>query len=229
MKLLLFFVGMCFCFQNASAQKTKTFKVNPGEKVVDAIPKDDMCLYPEFVMGNVYFKDGNRYPAPLNYNSLFQEMQFIDKKGDTLSLTEGATIKYIVIKTDSFYYDGGYLKLVADYGKIKLARKDFITFTDRQKLGGFGEESSARIATYESVQAGATFKDLIAKEVLTFTKKTAFYFGDEFNHFKEANKKNFLDLYPSKNKEIKNYLKKSKVDFSNQDDLQKMIVFLNGQ
>lgn len=229
MKPLLVFVGICLCFQTASAQKTKTFKVNPGEKVVEAIPKDDMYSYPEFTMGNVYFKDGQRYPALLNYNSLFQEMQFIDKKGDTLSLTEGATIKCIVIKTDSFFYNNGYLKLVANYGKIKLARKDFITFTNRQKLGGFGEESSARIGTYESVQFGATFKDLVAKEVLTFAKKAGFYLGDVFNHFEQANKKSFLNFYPSKGKEIKNYLKENKVDFSNQDDVEKMIVFLNGQ
>jgi len=50
-----------------------------------------------------------------------------------------------------------------------------------------------------------------------------------FNHFEQANKKNFLNFYPSKGKEIKNYLKENKVDFSNQDDVEKMIVFLNGQ
>ena len=229
MKSLLVFICICFCFQNALAQKNKTFKVNPGEKVVDAIPKDDKYSYPEFLTGNVYFKNGEHYPAKLNYNSLFQEMQFIDSKGDTLSLVNATTIKHIIINTDTFFYDKGYLKLVTNYGKIKLAGNELITFTDRQKLGGFGEESSARISTYQSLQLGTTVKDLVAREVLTFVKKTVFYLGDAFNNFKQANKKNILDFYPSKSREIKNYLKENKVNFSNQDDLEKMIVFLNGQ
>ena len=229
MKLLPAFIFICLCYQNVLAQKTRTFKINPGEKVVDAIPKDEKYSYPEFIMGNVYFKNGQSYPAKLNYNSLFQEMQFIDRKGDTLSLADAATIKQIVINTDTFFYDKGYIKLVTDYGKIKLAGKEFIAFTDRQKLGGYGGEISARIDTYKSIQDGTTFKELVAREILTFVKKTVFYLGNEFNHFKEANKKNLLDFYPSRSKEIKSYLKENKVNFSNEDDMKKMIRFLNGE
>jgi hypothetical protein len=229
MRPLFVFVCICLCYQNAWAQKTKTFKINPGEKVADAIPKDEKYSYPEFIMGTVYFKNGEHYPGKLNYNSLFQEMQFIDRKGDTLSLADAATIKRIVINTDTFYYDQGYVKLVADYSKIKLAGKDFIAFANKQKLGGFGEESSASIDTYKSVQFGTTVKELVAKEILTFVKRTVFYLGDEFNHFTQANRKNFSDFYPSKSKEIKNYLKENKVNFSNEDDLKKMIIFFNGE
>ena len=229
MKQFIVFACICFCYQIGLAQKTKTFKVNPGEKVVDAIPNNDKYAYPEFIIGTVYFKNGEHYPGKLNYNSLFQEMQFIDRKGDTLSLAEPATIKLIVINTDSFFYDGGYLKLTASYGKIKLGPKELIAFTDRQKLGGYGGESSARIDTYKSIQDGSTFKELVAREVLTFVKKTVFYIGDEFHHFKQAKKKNMLDFYPSKGREVKSYLKENKVDFSNEEDLKKMIVFLNGE
>ena len=229
MKHLFAFISICLCYQNVLAQKTKTFKINPGQKVVEAIPKDDMYSYTEFIMGNVYFKNGQSYPAKLNYNSLFQEMQFIDRKGDTLSLIDAATIKQIVINTDTFFYDKGYVKQVADYGKIKLAGKEFIAFADRQKLGGYGGESSGRIDTYKSIQDGTTFKELVAREILTFVKRTVFYFGDEFNHFREANKKNLLNLYPSKSKEIKSYLKENKMNFSDEVDLKKMIIVLNGQ
>lgn len=229
MKPLLAFACICLCYQNVWAQKTKSFKVNPGEKVVDAIPNDDKYSYSEFIVGTVYFKNGEHYPGRLNYNFLFQEMQFIDRKGDTLSLAEPGTVKQIVINRDSFFYDGGYLRLVAGYGNVKLATKEFIAFADRQKLGGYGGESSARIDTYKSIQDGSTFKELVAREVLTFVKKNLFYLGDEFNHFKQANKKNVLDFYPSKGREIKSYLKTNKVDFSNEADLKKMIEFLNGQ
>lgn len=230
MKPITTLLCICLCSLNVWAQKTKSFKVNPGEKVVDAIPNVDKYTYPEFKLGTVYFKNGEHYPGNLNYNSLFQEMQFIDRKGDTLSLAEPAAIKHIAINTDSFFYDDGvYLKLVTNYGRIKLAARELIAFTDRQKLGGYGGESSARIDTYKSIQDGSTFKELVAREVLTFVKKTVFYLGDEFNHFEQANKKNMLDFYPSKSREIKGYLKDNKVDFSNEEDLKKMIAFLNGQ
>ena len=228
MKPVYVFICLSLFCQNARAQKEKKFRINPGEKVVEVLPKNEVYTYPEYISGNVLFENNTYSPAKLNYNALFLEMQFINQKGDTMALDDEATIKQIIISNDTFYYDKGYLKLTDNFGNIKLARKDFFAFTNRQKLGGFGELSSASIDTYNSVNYGIFFKELVVQEVLTIAKRTIYYFGDEFNNFKLANKKNLLEFYPSKSKEIKTYLKENKVNFSSEEDLKKMISFLNG-
>ena len=115
----LFFLLSAFVFLlNAivSAQKRKTYIINPGVKATEAIPKDELFLYPGFTPGMVYFKSETHSPGLLNYNFLIAEMQFIDLKGDTLSLADENTIGYITINTDTFYYDNGYLKFIRNCG-----------------------------------------------------------------------------------------------------------------
>jgi hypothetical protein len=205
------------------AQKRKTFKINPGEKVTDVISWEDKFTYPDFIAGTVYLRNETYFPAPLNYNSLYGEMQFIDSRGDTLSLADESTIKWIVIKTDTFYYNKGYLKLVKDYGEIKLAMKQIFSFVNRQKIGGFGEISSASIDTYNTVSGSSYFKGLITKDMVTIAKNTVYYIGDSFNNFKELNKKNLLELYAKRETTVQAYLRQHKIDFTDESEIRKML------
>src|SRR5262245_16348829 len=85
------------------SQEKKNYRVNPGQKVRDAIPMEEIFQYPSFSSGEVYFRNGSVTSAPLNYNNLFAEIQFIDAKKDTLSLSDEQTISYISIGADTFY------------------------------------------------------------------------------------------------------------------------------
>jgi hypothetical protein len=223
---LFFFCVFLFSI-NTKAQKRKIYKINPGEKVTDIITRDEKFAYPDFISGKVYLRNETYYPAKLNYNSLFGEMQFIDPKGDTLSLADENTIKLIVINADTFYYSKGYLKQIKDYGAIKLAKMQFFSFVNRQKIGGFGEVTSASIDTYNSISGSSYFKDLVAKELLSIAVNTVFYVGDKFNNFKELNKKNLVEFYSKNEKEVQAYLKRNKIDFSNEQAILKMLTDFN--
>ena len=161
----------------------------------------------------------------MNYNSLFGEMQFINLKGDTLSLADEKMIELIVINKDTFYFNEGYLKLVLNEGKVKLANKKFIRFANRQKLGGFEESSQSSIETYGVLSNQSYLKGLVANEVITMVKDSVFYIKDDLNGFKAVNKKTLLDIYPRNEKDLKNYLKEKKVDFSNEEDIKKLILY----
>jgi len=224
---LLLMIGFCLFAPYSFAQKQTTFKINPGEKVMTAIPREEMYSYPDFTPGNVYFKNDQYSPARLNFNALIGEIQFIDAKGDTLSLANEETIKKVVIKSDTFYYDNGYLKVLSNAGDYKLAQKQMFVFVNRQKLGGFGETSSAGIETYDRLSYKTFFSDLVAQEILILAKQTILYIGDRFHHFKVVNQKSLKDAFPKKQKEYKIYVKENKVDFSNENDVKKLLDFLS--
>jgi hypothetical protein len=210
----------------ATAQNKKIYKVNPGERVYDVIPKNDMYKYPGFRQGIVLLKDGTYGSAKLNYNSLFAEMQFIDPKGDTLSLADENNIISIAVKKDTFYYDNGYLELVAGYNKIKLARRRIIDFSNREKIGALDIANAGEIETYTTVTSRTYMKDLIAKEVLIFSERTIYYFGDRFNHFMVANKKNLLKMFSNQQRKVSDYLENNPVNFNDEKDLVRLGSFL---
>ena len=192
---------------------------------MEKIPQNEIYTYPEFTAGRVYLTNNTYSMAPMNYNSLFGEMQFINPKGDTVSLSDEKKIKVIVIDKDTFYYTDGYLRLVLDAGNVKLANKKIISFANRQKLGGFGEQSQSSIDTYNNLVGQNSLKELVAKEIITMEIDSVFYIKDELSSFKVVNKKNLLEIYPKNEKDLKNYLKENKVNFSSEEDLRKLILY----
>jgi len=223
MKSILFILFFCQSWVVIEAQKLKTYKVNPGKKITEVIPKDEIYLYPQFIRGIVFKRNDQFSEAPLNYNSLLGEMQFIDPDGDTLSIDDYEIISSIVIQEDTFYYNKVCLKLVEDFGNVKLSSRLYIDFANRQKIGGHGELSSASLSTYSAVSSQIGSKEISPYEILTLAKYQVFYISDKFNSFKIANKKNFFALFSKKEKTLQKYLSDKKVYFYSEKDLKALI------
>jgi hypothetical protein len=226
MKLFLFLLLIC-CLHitDAAAQKKVKYKINPGEKILEKLPREEIYTYPEFIKGTVYLRNNTISIVPLNYNSVYAEMQFINPKGDTLSVADEKMIKLIVVNKDTFYYDKVCMKLIADQGKVKLANNEFFEITNREKIGEFGQPGRGSIETYNNISSKSYIKDIVANEIITMTKNNVFYIGDEFNNFRVVNKKNLMEMFANNQEEVKAYLKDNKVDLSNEKDLKKMIVY----
>lgn len=224
-KLFIIFFLYC-CIPDVNAQKTKYFTINPGEKISEVIPDSDKYTYPAFTTGAVYFRDSRKATAKMNYNSLFEEIIFINPAGDTLALDNAPTISYVVIGADTFYFDNTFVKHIASYGEIKFAGKECFAIANINKVGAMDQVTPGSIETIKSVYTGTDSKELVIQQVLKVRKETLYYFGDRSNNFKIANRKNLFDLFPGKTKKVKNYFKNNSVNFFNESDLKKMIIFL---
>src|SRR6476620_2149997 len=128
-----------------NAQRPKTYTVPPGVEVKDIVPAREIFQYPNFIQGIVVFRDGTSAPGKLNYNRLVAELQFIDPKGDTLSLAHEKNILVAIVGNDTFYYNEGYVRQLASGQQLRIgeriAFKEFIN-----KPGAYGL-SSATTAT----------------------------------------------------------------------------------
>src|SRR3954447_13437357 len=83
---LLIIFSILLCSYSAFAQ-TDRWTIKPGENIDTALPPYVKFHYPRFTQGSVFFRDGTRSDALLDYNLLTEEMQFIAPKGDTLAVT----------------------------------------------------------------------------------------------------------------------------------------------
>ena len=227
MKFLTLVICSLLCNSHQLKAQKDNWHVKAGEEVNDAVPPDVKFRYPQFVAGNVYFKNGAQSAAPLNYNLLNEEMEFINSNGDTLSLDNEATINYITINNDSFFYSKVYLELVAGNPLVKLAKKQRLKIGDVSKIGAYNQSSSSSaITSVTSLYNRAGVTNLAQRADLLLVKETIYYVGDYYNHFLPASKKNVIKMFGRKEDSINNFLQENKTRFNNEDDLKKLINFL---
>ena len=225
-KVLLPFIALIASFQ-ITAQTKKTFTIEPGQKIVEAIPANELYSHPQFTSGTVQLKDASEATVKLNYNKVFGEIQYVDPKtGDTLSLAEEKNIRFVAIEKDTFYFDDGWLELIGGTPTVKIARKKLLEITNREKIGAMGIPGFAAIETYNKFTGSQHMRDLVAMEKLVFTEHISYYFGDQFNHFARTNRKGLLKLYGDSNEKIDKWISENKIDLSNEDDLKKLSVYL---
>src|SRR5438105_3172680 len=116
---------------------------------------------------------------------------------------------------------------IIDNGSIKLDKKQLIKVLDKQKIGAYNQPSSASsIDSYSTYSYGGRIHKLDIREDILLSKQTSYYLGDQYNHFLLANKKNLLRMFSSHENIIEKYLKENAVDFNNEEDLKKLIFFL---
>ena len=224
MRVLLLFV-LSYCCR-LHAQDT-TILVKAGMSVNESVSITDLYQYPQFVYGKVFFKSGDSAVAKLNYHRLLDEMLFIDPKGDTLSIANAAMIRSIHTNNDVYYYDNGYVKLIKDSNGIKLASKQTLRVSGKDKIGAYGMANpTSAIDSYGTLIDQRGIYNLVPREDITLAKKTEYYFGDKYNQFVWATRKNLLQQFSKQSKTLNAYLKDNNIDLNNSVDLEKLLQFL---
>lgn len=225
-RLLLLFILISYA--TLRAQDSTLVTVKSGSSISDVLTTTDVYLYPQFVRGTVSFKNGTTAGAMMNYNSLIDQLLFIDPKGDTLALRDEKTLQLISLGNDTFFYDEGYVRLVASNSVVKLAERQVWEVADIRKIGSHNRPSATFAVTSYSTLTDRFGKthDLLLNEDLLLRKKPAYYLGDRYNHFVPASKKNLLLLFPKEQNKLSTYLNENKVNFDRKADLEKLAQFL---
>lgn len=228
MKTQLLFLFMLTGYQGLKAQDSTYVTIKAGSSIRDILTTTDIYLSPQFINGNVFFRNGTRAIAMMNYNSLDDQMLFINPKGDTLALTDEKTIKFITLDKDTFYYNEGYIRLVASNSVVKLAEKQVWEVADIRKIGAQNKPSTTfSITSYsELTDRFGKSHNLLLNEDLVLRKRANYYFGDMYYNFIPAGKKHLRLLFPKQQNSITNYLKENKVNFDKKEDLEKIVQFL---
>lgn len=224
--LLSLMLIISICGNSVYAQMSSPIRIKAGEDLYQKMAKE-IYLYPAFMTGNILFRDGKTNEAKFNYNMLNGDIQFINDKGDTMSLANELTIKYVSIAKDSFFYSDGYLQLIAGNESAKVAKKQVIKIMDRQKIGAYDQPSSAgAITSINSLSSDRKRFNLDIRQDVILAKQVTLYIGDKYNHFFRASKKNLLKNYATNEKELTEYFKNNDVNFYNEKDLTRLVAIL---
>jgi len=224
MRVLLLFVLTYCCHSYA---QDSTIVVKAGTSINESVSITDLYQYPQFVYGKVFFRSGDSIGSKLNYHKLLDEMHFIDFKGDTLNIANPGTIRFIRINNDVFYYDDGYMKMIKETNGIKLAAKQTLRVSDKNKIGAYNSANpTSAIDSYSTLIDQRGSYNLVPRVDITLKKQTQYYFGDKYNQFVWATKKNLMRQFSKQSGALNAYLKDNNINLSSREDLEKLLQFL---
>lgn len=211
------------------SQKIKFYTIQPGENILDIVPETEMYEYPAFEPGVVYFKNGRRSAAKLNYNFVHEEILFINAANDTLTITNPEEVKYISIGRHQFYYaTNRFVKLDTIIGDVKIGIAGFFATVSKKRVGAYGLTTDGGSDSYGSYIVPNNVKlDLTPNVITTVVYSKALFIGNRFNQFIPVNKKNMFYYYPENEEKLKQYLKERKVDFSKYEDVIALVKHMN--
>jgi len=219
MNKILITICATFCLLSClSAQEYESITVKAGTKVEDWFPYQERYLYPQFITGKVFLKNGSSSSAVLNYDMLLGEIAFL-KDLDTMVIKRKNEIGIITIEQDTFIYRGEYYKIIHS-GKVKVCAKDKIKLIEIVKQGAFGTSNrSAAGESYGSMSIKRDFINLVTTEDIVLRRDVEFYILTSNNELVSFRKKKVIELYLNKKAEIEKYLKSNKVNFESQKDI----------
>lgn len=216
-KIIITFLAIVGLLANIQAQEESSF--------VDRIYVEYPYLFDSFKDGRVYFKDGTRISALMNYNVVFDKVAFVDE-GTIKNVGNIDQIDRIIINKHSFsYYDGKYLEKLAVGPELTLLvhREVDIDDIENDVKGPYG--TSLTTSAYNKINdisstAGIHISyDKIDKTKPSFAIDKIFYIhnGKKLIFISSMRlKKIFGKKYV---KQIREYILKNKIGLSNQEDL----------
>jgi hypothetical protein len=209
------------------AQNDRDFRINSVQSDSNRLYRS-AYRYPRFTRGYILFKNDQIASALLNYNRLSGQILFISPKGDTLEPADPRDIRHVAIGSDTFhYFEKGYVELITHYPGINLFKKQTIQYNGKEKKGAYGAYSSATAAnSIDKVADNHAIEKIGVDENDLYATETRYYLAGASGSLITAGKKGFRKLFPGKQKELEDYLSGNRISFSRQEDLIKLLEYL---
>ena len=210
----------------AWSQESEKITVKSGEDIAAVLSSYGMYRLPAFTNGTVTFRDGTRAGGKMNYHIFLGEIQFIDNKGDTLSLANPETIDSVAIDSSLYYYKNGYLQVIATYGIYRLVKKEKIEFRPI-KIGAFGNQSpGTSIESYgKATTPYINNNHLTLNEDIVVLKETSYFLRYKKFREEKASRQGFVAAFPALKKQIDDFTAANNINFKNEADLKKLLAF----
>lgn len=219
MRFILIVLTLFILTADIYAQQ-KIFIINPGQDILANLPKQDLYAYDQFVNGSVHLKNGKIIEHKMNYNVLFDKIEYINSKEDTLNLTN-YNFDFLTVGSDTFYYNRVFYKLLKDYGKIRFISRNTFAFVTRQKI--------ATDTFYESrlaIDNGLILRGVSPKDTVKLTKVKLYYMMDLKNNVQTLRRENLIELFPHRKKELLDFLSKRTVHLNDPLEIEQMLDFI---
>ncbi|MDF9796109.1 hypothetical protein OKW21_001372 [Catalinimonas alkaloidigena] len=224
-------------FHFLSAQTPASYSIQKGEIITERIPYQDQYRFESFRKGTVLFAKGNTASSRLNYNYLYSEIQFIDVRGDTLSIAPEPLVRYVFIGDHAFYYHPDYdiyLEAVYESQVLSLLIYKRYQVFDRntQMIKGYVDANKTFYENFVYEQDNRIiaeslyeFYNLPSLEDLRISYQENYFFVDKNIRFYPAVRSSLWKIFPQYRQSLRDFISKNKTNFSKEEDLKALILY----
>ncbi len=184
-------------------------------------------LFPSFTTSTVLLKDGTIYKGNFNYNMVDEEMVFFEK-GKYLVPEKPQDIDTIYIQDSPFIPVEKTFYEVVFSGKISFFIQHKSKYSSVGTATAYGLTSQTNSSvTVSTVKGGNQVRSLDMPDNVQVTEAKVYWvrIGGEMNKF--TSERQFLKLFPGTEDELKEFIKKEKIDVKSPEGLVKLGKFTN--
>ena len=189
-------------------------------------------LFPQFKEGIVIYKNFSRVNALLNYNTLEEEILFVDTENTIMALADPSTVIAVIIDDRRFVF----AQQDAFFEEIAIGNDRYFYIQYKSKLisqgkgVGYGSHSAtASVTSISSVQGkGGDYRQLKTDEIFETKVERNFYLKINNKYKNIKNIKMLGKLFKGREAEIEDFAKKENIDFGKAVDIAKILTYCYG-
>ncbi|MCU4165662.1 hypothetical protein [Carboxylicivirga caseinilyticus] len=199
--------------------------------VIGQNPVNSSYLFDVFTDATILMKDGTTAKAKLNYNTLDEQMVFMQDDQE-LAIAEPSKVKSVKIHQFTFVYGFAEAFLeVLSIGDNQVFLRHKTKLQNGGLAAGYGtysESSSAQ--SYTSVQgAGGRAPQIDVDQSNRIMEEDVLYVFNEGEFYPVLTKKRLMKVFPDMKDDIENFVKNQNTDFKKVGDVYKIMVFCYSQ
>lgn len=199
----------------------------PMSAQTDSLHNMPNLLLPKFTKSVVKLKSGKINTAVLNYNKVDQEMVFLQNK-QTLILNEPQLVDTIFMANRTFIpFEKGFYELAVKAPvTLFIQHKSYVEFEGTPTL--YGAKSQTTAPSYVRQIYGANGAiDLAIPKGYKVVDDTQYWIRKIDGLTMFDTKREFLRIFPEKEKELNQFISKNKVNFDKYEDVVKLVNYCN--
>ena len=199
-----------FAFIDYADSQTLSGKISirSRDNIIHKLPDSICYMMPQFTKADIVYTSGKQFSAVVNICNVDNSVRFINRDGDTLLMANANSVQYIT--TPEALYTR-----INDYFIRNIFRID----VEQTELsgGGIGLPKTSTARTASNLETDYNVDKDVAREV-EWEIKSEFILSDSQKRY-PCKRSSFEKLFPSKKKEIKEFVKQNKIDFDKKEDL----------
>jgi hypothetical protein len=193
----------------------------------DSLSNLPNLLIPRFTKSVIKLKSGEIKTAVLNYNTVNQEMVFMQDK-QFYVLDDPQLIDSVFMANRTFVpMEKGFYEVLYK-GQVALF-KQHKSYTESEGYPiGYGAKSQTTSPNYvKQIYGGKGAIDLRVAPGVKVVDDSQYWVRMNFQMRPFENKKNFVKIFPEKEKEINDFINKNKINFKEIEDVKRLGIYCN--
>ena len=180
-------------------------------------------VFDQFNPGTVKLKSGKSYKQNLNYNTITNEMVFVDN-GKFVAIASPESVDTIYISDRKFIPLNNKFYEVLVTGPMPLLAELTATVSEEGTSIGYGSTTTtSATSSYQSLIRDGGAYGLKLPDGFKVTPKQEFYILKDDKLERISNERQLAKIFPDKKDVIKDFVKKTNTNFSKSEDVAALV------